>query len=604
MSKLKKEFEIEDYQITTNEIKWSQSSETYDIETLYEIENNEELIRVEMNTIEFPLFTKNKRISKNNIITYEFNNTKNQYLKVIPLAENKIPGELEEKIFFALMKLYKKNGHNQTIYTDFYTLITEMRIDYSGKMLSMVKRGLKILSGTNYEFNNLFYSNEFGGVLNDNIITNMFTIRIIQLKEATRIKNVEMLRYFRNPKIKEIIQIKFTGHFYENIIRKGYLYFDRQDLLQIENSVSRTLFLMLTKWRNKELYVKRYSKFLASRVPLSWKRTNIPGTLRLLKQAFEDLKKKKAIKEYRFNNDNGGEQSYFEIWFDKSHNKNFINNMSIEYTDNSDNYEITNQIKESLDTLDTVDDIPIIESEITQQIKELLELFPEEAKNLKTMPGKLEKGIKKYGYEYVKGAVLYTVKNTKMSFGKYFDGTLKNYWHEEFSKRNEKEKTEEIKKRSKQTQLSLDIKEKAKTEEALNLNMERAIEFYNNLKINNSKQAFDLENKAEEKYKKECNLEVLKGIQREIFERTKKSLVAKIIVEEKILENDEKILTRKEISSLLEKEVMKYAILYNIDESKELELKLEVVEMILNRLEGVTSQFITETLNNLIKKYI
>ncbi|MGL5125896.1 MAG: hypothetical protein ACRC6U_07960, partial [Fusobacteriaceae bacterium] len=349
-NEVKEIHESMDYNSKTINIEWSETSENYDIGTLYEIENNEELIRLEMNTIDFPLFTKNKRIRKNNIMIYEFNNSKNQYLKVMPLPTNKIPGEFEEKIFFALMKLYKKNNHQQVIYTDFYTLISEMNIVYSGRTLKSLRDGLKSLGGTTYEFNNLFYSNEARKVLSDNIQANMFTIRMIKFSEAQQVENPEILKWFRNSKIKEIIEIKFTGHFYENIIRKGYLYFDRQDLLQIDNSVARTLFLMLTKWRNKELYVKRYSRFLASRIPLSWKKKNISGSLKLLKDAFEDLKVGNVIKNYRFNSTGGTDNSFFEIWFDESHNKNYYQrSLANNFETENECLEITNQIKESID---------------------------------------------------------------------------------------------------------------------------------------------------------------------------------------------------------------------------------------------------------------
>ncbi|MGL6168033.1 MAG: hypothetical protein ACRC0Y_07080, partial [Fusobacteriaceae bacterium] len=335
------------------------------------------------------------------------------------------PGDFEEKIFFALMKLYKANGHDQTIYTDITTLISEMRVAYSGKTVKMVKAGLKILSGTTYEFNNLFYSNEARKIVSDNIQTNMFSIRIIQFSEAQKIENPEMIKCFRNSKIKEVIQVKFTGHFYDNIIRKGYLYFDRQDLLQIENAVARTLYMMITKWRNKELYVRRYSKFLASRVPLSWKKKNISGTLKLLNEAFQLLKENKVISRFRFNNEKGSELSYFEIWFDETHNKPFIKK-SLEFNPLEEEFEITNQIKELMS------DLPIIESEVTKETRELLALLPEKARTLTTISGKVEKAIKKHGYDYTRGAVLYTKANAKSSFGKYFDGTIAHNWHEEF----------------------------------------------------------------------------------------------------------------------------------------------------------------------------
>ncbi|MGL6121383.1 MAG: hypothetical protein ACRC0V_12880, partial [Fusobacteriaceae bacterium] len=415
----------------SEEIKWEERSEKYEMESLYNIENNNELIRLEMNTIEYPLFSKNRKIKKNTIVKYEFNNKKHQFLKIEPVVHNKIPGELEEKIFFALMKIYKKNGHNETIYTDFTTLIQEMRINSSGRNKNLVKVGLKNLGGTTYEFNNLFYSNENKGILNTNLRTTMFSILIITLEEAKEITNLEILKHFRNSKIKEIIQIKFSQHFFENIIRKGYLYFDRQDLLQIENPVSRTLFMMLTKWRNKELYIKRHSRFLASRIPLSWKKTNISKTLQTIEQAFEDLKEKKVIKKFRFNSNDGRDHSYYEIWFDELHNKKYNSEtIPLVLHGEIENYEITSEISEKLENEEEY--MFIVESNITKQTRELLALLPEKAKTLTTMEKKVEKAIKKYGYDYTRGAVLYTNTNAKSSFGKYFDGTIAQNWHEEF----------------------------------------------------------------------------------------------------------------------------------------------------------------------------
>ena len=62
---------------------------------------------------------------------------------------------------------------------------------------------------------------------------------------------------------------------FDNIISKGFLYFNANDLQLIEYDIARSLYTMLTKWRNKALYIKRYSSFLASRIPLSWKKENI-----------------------------------------------------------------------------------------------------------------------------------------------------------------------------------------------------------------------------------------------------------------------------------------------------------------------------------------
>ena len=82
---------------------------------------------------------------------------------------------------------------------------------------------------------------------------------------------------------------------------------------------------MMTKWRNKNMYLKRYSKFLASRIPLSWKKENIATSIKSIKRAMEELKLKGLIDGYRFDKNMANEKSYFEIFFNKKHNANLYN---------------------------------------------------------------------------------------------------------------------------------------------------------------------------------------------------------------------------------------------------------------------------------------
>lgn len=594
--------------VTAKEVKWTKASESYDMEALYEIENNDELIRLEMNTIEFPLFTKNKRIKENLILTYEFNYKKNQYLKVTPLADNRIPGEFEEKIFFAIMKLYKKNGHNQTVYTDFYTLISEMGITYTGNSLGKVKKGLKALSTTNYEFNNLFYSNEIGGILNDNIITNMFTIRRINFKEAQVIENEEFLDSFRNRKIKEIIQIKFTGHFYENIIRRGYLYFDRQNLLQIENSTSRTIYIMLTKWRNSELYIKRYSKFLASRIPLSWKKSNVPRTVKILNAAFEDLKNKELIQNYKFNSDNGYDTSYFEVWFEEKHNKRYHNKVKNII---HDDLEITDEIKENMILMlpdkSSEDNYPVYEQTLTKQARELYERLPEAAKDLKTLRKRFEKYLKKYDYEYLKGAIDYTSKNAKKSYGKYLDECINNYWHEGFV--SDKQKLVLTKEKNKTIGYTSEEKEE------LIKGMATLKKSFEDLKESNPKLAEQIESEVLSEYLVSINKTALSKNENQIFNFTKWNSIGKkmnqykeVEIKKEIIVSQKNInktnLSRKEISEFLNKTAQKLALLYGMEEIEELELKMKVAEKIIEHEENITLKIIQDTFDKLLKSKV
>ncbi|MGL6119751.1 MAG: hypothetical protein ACRC0V_04530, partial [Fusobacteriaceae bacterium] len=508
---------------------------------------------------------------------------------------------------------------------------------------------------------------------------------------------------FRNSKIKEIIQVKFSSHFFENVIRKGYLYFDRQDLLQIENPISRTLFLMLTKWRNKELYIKRYSNFLASRIPLSWKKNNIPGTLARLKEAFEILKKNRVIKEFRFSSENRGINSYFEIWFDEVHNKNYLlKNKSLESLNgNQEAFEITNQISEILnyDVLknetilenfktkdNAVGEVPLIEKEITKQTRELLALLPEKARTLTTMEKKVEKAIKKHGYDYTKGAVLYTNANAKSSFGKYFDGTIAQNWHEEFmntqKEQLEKEKLAKekaAKLESKQLEIKLQESQEQKNKEVMKAkylslpeeeqskiekivytdyitkaggnatkivknSFERAklaliaeylkevnyfsekkmiIESQLIVKSNEPKTMSEPERIVEAGEKRRDMGSLLGGLMGNLtVKNTNKNLVKSEFSSEPVekdskieilkdkepqINNEQKneieiITDKKEMAEIIKNFAKNITFMYSLDEDIEFNLKVEVVEIILNS-ENVTKELIRDTFKKLVKKY-
>lgn len=313
------EYEVESYIPDSKPV---ETEENYALEDMYGNEHDK-LIRYEMNAIELPLFSKDKKIKELESRKYIFDNTKDQYVEVIPSNKSKIPQEFDERIFLAIMRIYQKQQYNMTVYTDYYTLIDEASLNHDGKIYKRTEEALERLSETNYVFNNIFYSNEFQNIQNDKIKTNIFSVRIISFKSAKE-NGERFLKYFRNSKIKEVIEIKLSPHFYENIVRKGFLYFDYDNLLQIENSVARTLYTMLTKWRNGDLYIKRHSKLLASRIPLSWKSKNITNTIRTIDNALNYLKERNLIKGFKYLKEKKHADSYFEVYFDQTHNNNFI----------------------------------------------------------------------------------------------------------------------------------------------------------------------------------------------------------------------------------------------------------------------------------------
>ena len=73
---------------------------------VFNCESSEEssLIRVEMNSIEYPLFTRNRNIEKGANVKYQFSTLKNSYIEIKPPNGDRIPAEFEEKLFYGFLK--------------------------------------------------------------------------------------------------------------------------------------------------------------------------------------------------------------------------------------------------------------------------------------------------------------------------------------------------------------------------------------------------------------------------------------------------------------------------------------------------------------------
>ena len=81
-----------------------------------------------MNIIEFPLFSKSNLVKTNQIKKYYFSSDKKSFLEVIPAVGTSIPGEFEERVFIALLKLFKKSGYSPTFYCKASDILDNMNI--------------------------------------------------------------------------------------------------------------------------------------------------------------------------------------------------------------------------------------------------------------------------------------------------------------------------------------------------------------------------------------------------------------------------------------------------------------------------------------------
>lgn len=406
-------------------------------ESLIELEKNKDLIRMEMNIIEFPIFSRSKKLKKDQIKKYYFASDKTSYLEVVPGNKETIPGELEERVFIALLKIFKNNGYKQAFYCTMSDILENMNVTNRNSKISLypkVRQAIYKLATTTFKFKNLFYSNELKKSMDDLIVTNILTYRSVTFKES----NEEEKNYFNDKRIKEVFKIMLASHFYENIIRKGYLAFDADELLNIKDSITRSIYTMITKWRNNELYLRRPAFYIARRVPLAWKKDSIRKTIPRIEKSLDELKEFGYITNYKTIKEDKLDKTEFEIFFSQEHNK--IKRETF-YDEKSNFYQMIHLVEERQNELDIVN----TESFNDPQFIEILDVFGEPGKKLKTLPGTIKEALKKYEHKYVKYTAEYTAINCKISYLKYFKEALEKNWADEYIAKKETKLEKQVK---------------------------------------------------------------------------------------------------------------------------------------------------------------
>ncbi|MEG1592752.1 MAG: hypothetical protein RR391_17990, partial [Chryseobacterium sp.] len=166
----------------------------------------------------------------NQVVRYFFNSNRDTYITVAPYQGDIIPGEAEEKIFIALMKIMKDRGMSKKFIVT-ATELKEVANIQNTAYISVIKKALSRLASTNYKFKNTMYSNELGIILSGEISTPILTYKSqseIPLGEIKKIKST-----INDNRIKEFYLIKISDHFYKNIVKRGYLVYDSDILLDI-----------------------------------------------------------------------------------------------------------------------------------------------------------------------------------------------------------------------------------------------------------------------------------------------------------------------------------------------------------------------------------
>lgn len=501
-----------------------------------EIENekNNSLVRIDINVIEYPLFTKSTSKKKNQIIRYFFNRSKEAYIQVNPTSGDYIPGELEERVFIAILKIMRDKRYSNTFYTTISEILTSMGIapeSFKG-FYGRIGKALVRLSQTSYTFKNSLYSNKIKGIIEEQINTNIMNIRTISVKQAGEKER----EYFADRRVKEIIKVSISDHFYDNIIRKGYLVYDSQLLLSMDNPITRALYMLINKLRFNRLYIKVLSMNLIKRIPLSENIEKIGRTIKVLEKSCAELKKMDLIDDYKIIKNSKWIESEIEFFFSEKHNnlkqtyfyddKNHFDNLLITHTDSGIQSDDGNKNFATVKA-ETMDRIPTDE-----MVKKVLLTLPSKAKELKTLPKAIKDGIRQYGFEYTKSVAEYVKKQNVGNIRSYFIQALTKGWADEYISYNKKDKishTAEVAKNEKnRNQLTLleDIQEvKDELKEKAKIYLEKIT----------AENKDELEEIVYKEYIKACGIEG--KIQKMAFNAAKESLVLEYIKKNIDLEN-------------------------------------------------------------------
>lgn len=455
------------FQVDSNVLKIEDEEINYELDEDPELENNASLIKYEFNMIELPFFTKDKKIEDGKARKYIFSERNKSYMRVIPsgdpeLISNKIPQEFDEKIFYGILKLSKEQKSKEVI-TDYFTLARASNVHYNHK--ERIKDSIQRLSNCKIELNNLFYSS----VLKTNvkgskpfmILQHAFTFSLEKESEFPADKKEVYKKYFRNSKITEILVLSISDVMYQNIESKGFLYFNQKMLLDIDNATSRKLYMLVTKWHGweKKPEIKRSCRLLASRIPLSWEKKSIHGTINCLESACETLKKKHLISDFDLTRTKPVDNSYIVFRFEGVIDR--VTDYNLKAAAVTTGHEIM--------TIDGIEDeflddrqTNIFDIETKNDLEELYDALPERYRT-ESNKGTISLYTQK-GAEYIKSSIEYAVKNHKENFDAYLRMTLEKDWA-----RSEREKTQLRKKKEMAAIKSEEKKEDALKTKALDI---------------------------------------------------------------------------------------------------------------------------------------
>jgi len=417
-------------------------------EERYNLDKDDTVVQYEMNLIELPFFSRDDRAKENVAKKYIF--SENQYVHVIPgnLEEcgRKIPQDFDEKIFYAILRLYRK-GSGRRIVTTFYELLTlaGFKLD-GGKDYIRAKESIHRLRGTTYECSNILYNAEKTQRISDKRYVQILqSARIVKLEDLSNSEKEEIKDRLKDS-MKEVVVVELSDFIEQNILAKGFLYYDAVKLLNIDNATARKMYIMLEKWRGREKTdtVKRSCRFIASRLPLSWEQTNIPGTINVIEKAASELRGKGMIGEYEIERSRPLRDSVITFYFSGAAETARIKRM--EYENRILNVSTGHENLEIKKTDESIQ-LTFAEFEVKNDSFSLLISILPFADRTAFNRELLTRYLGSKGKDYVESNIKYCIENAK-DFSKMLPAALENdYAEKQRLLEIEKRKAEEEKKR-------------------------------------------------------------------------------------------------------------------------------------------------------------
>ena len=285
-------------------------------------------------------------------------------------------------------------------------------------------------------------------------------------------------KYFQNRRISSVLILTLADHIYSNIENKGYLAISHKGLLSIDNSTTRKLFVLISKWHGYDLkhnknidFLLRDCKFIASRIPLSWKTsTNIADSIKIIENAAKTLKDQNLIKNYVLTRTKPLNDSKIKFIF-------YPEKDDIISKFNAAAAQLTGHEKaEILLTEDTEENMQMQLFDVFGLLPEIKDLFDSIPADLKT--DSVKKLFEKFadkGFDFIKSNLDYSLENYSDNFPAYLNKALSEDFAADLRQKAELKAKKEQEKKEREAAAA--AAEKARREDL----ERRATEIYRNM---------------------------------------------------------------------------------------------------------------------------